>query len=484
MKAHVALCVFAATLIACGDGGPTASSPSSPGTPARLTFVTQPSDVEGNEPIAPVVQVAVLDGFGNTVTTASDPVTVQIGANPGEGALIGSATVSPRAGIATFADLRVDRPGSGYTLAASSGTLVGVESAAFAIRLTFADVSAGGGGHTCGVTRGGSGYCWGSNSVGQLGDGTTVSKRTPALVVTTAGLAFAAVNAGNVHTCSITRSGAAYCWGFNEKGQLGDRTLTERTVPVPVFGQATFVTLSAGYDHTCGVALGGTVCWGNNASGELGDGTRIQRTTPDLVRGLPALAAVSAGAFFTCGVTTAGAGFCWGRGGSLGDGSTTFSDVPVAVSGGLTFVALSSGSLHSCGVTPTGAAYCWGYNGNGELGDGTTIDRTSPVIVAGGITFVGVSAGHLHSCGVTSGGAAYCWGNNTSGQLGDGTTLGRTTPTLVAAPAGVRFAVVSAGAHSCGVTPTGAAYCWGYNRNGELGNGSMISSDVPVRVVQ
>src|SRR5207248_3215711 len=225
-----------------------------------------------------------------------------------------------------------------------------------------------------------------------------------------------------------------------------------------------------------------------------GDGTP---TSPPGATGL-AWAAVSAGFEHTCGLTTAGVAYCWGQGyaGKLGDGSTSDRSSPVLVAGGVRFVSLSAGGHHTCAVTAAGAAYCRGYNVYGQLGVGTTTGPEScptanpdvtvycslaPAPVAGGIAFAAVSAGAEHSCGVTAAGAAYCWGSNRAGQLGDGTTTQRLTPVPVASS--VRFTAVSAGSfHTCGLTAAGDAYCWGGNGAGQLGDGTGTDSFVPVPV--
>lgn len=193
-------------------------------------FTAQPSTATAGVAISPAVEVTVQDAFGNTVTSATDAVTVAIGTNPGGGTLAGTTTISAVDGIATFFDLSIDLLGSGYTLLATSGSLSGSTSAPFDVVLTFASVSAGQD-HTCGLTSGGDAYCWASNANGQLGDGTTTSSVTPVVV---AGVLFASVTAGGDHTCGVTTAGDAYCWGRNADGQLADGTTGSSFVSVRV----------------------------------------------------------------------------------------------------------------------------------------------------------------------------------------------------------------------------------------------------------
>ena len=354
--------------------------------------------------------------------------------------------------------------------------------------LTFASVSAGPF-HSCGVTTAGAAYCWGDNTYGQLGNGEYglfdpwgYASSTPVAVA--GGLIFERVSAGGEHSCGVTTTGATYCWGRNENGELGNgSTSTLESTPVAVAGGLTFATVSAaGLDpwgngpsgYSCGVTTaGGAHCWGSNGHGELGNGSTTNSSTPVAVAGELVFASVSAGAGHNCGVTTAGEAYCWGDNyfGELGNGSTTNSNMPVAVAGGLTFASVSADAFRSsCGVTTAGAAYCWGFS-----------HSRTPVALAGEITFATVSAGSGHSCGVSTAGVAYCWGYNDSGELGDGSTINSNTPVVVAG--GLTFATVSAGnGHSCGVTTTGAAHCWGANAHGELGDDSTTSSSSPVAV--
>ena len=174
----------------------------------------------------------------------------------------------------------------------------------------------------------------------------------------------ASVGAGNIHTCGLTVTGNAYCWGFNDFGQLGDGSTTGSLTPVLVSGGIRFSSISTRGGHTCGVTpVGDVYCWGENFRGQLGDGTTINRLTPVLVSGGLSFASVSTAFSETCGVTTGGDAYCWGENffGQLGDGTTINRLTPVPVAGGLTFASLSTGAT-TCGVTTTGAAYCWGRN--------------------------------------------------------------------------------------------------------------------------
>ena len=199
------------------------------------------------------------------------------------------------------------------------------------------------------------------------------------------------------------------------------------------------------------------------------------------------LARVSGGSAHSCGLTSGGAAYCWGFNayGQLGTGTTTDSKVPVPVVGGLSFTFLAAGQHHNCGIATSGTTYCWGFNRDGQLGNGTLGGiSTVPLPVVGSQAFAFLAAALYQTCGVTVGNAAYCWGGNYSGQLGNGTNRLRIPVPTPVEDHGVAFSTVSTGSdHSCGMTPLGAAYCWGANYVGQLGTGSMSDSRVPVPVV-
>jgi alpha-tubulin suppressor-like RCC1 family protein len=382
-------------------------------------------------------------------------------------------------------------------VSASSGGVSSTE-AIEVTTVTFASVSTGFA-YSCGVTPTSAAWCWGGKApgveLGELGSGSPYGTLVPTMV--TGGLSFTQISAGWLHTCGLTTNQAAYCWGRNEYGVLGDGSslYDPSFIPVAVRGGLSFAALSVGSFHNCGVTTSNAAyCWGKNDVGELGLGTTGPEscytgganvpcsTIPLAVAGGLAFSMVSAGGELSCGVTTTGVGYCWGQG-ALGDGSFHSSLVPVPVSGGLTFVAISAGPYGtSCGLTTSGAAYCWGY---GPLGDGTSNSSLVPVPVLGGLTFVTLSTGDGTSCGITGGGDAYCWG----GAIGNGSSAGSLVPVLVSAE--LKFTSISVGraytgdgppAFACGVTTDGTTFCWGSNAAGELGNGTTTSSRVPVKI--
>ncbi len=337
----------------------------------------------------------------------------------------------------------------------------------------------------CGVSSSGDGYCWGNNQAGALGDGSIVPRPTPTRIAR--GIEFTRVSAGSDHTCGRAVNGSAYCWGTGSLGQLGNGDTADQTVPTRVALAFPVLSVAVGGAHTCADSVGGTLyCWGDNAAGQLGDGSTTARNTPSKVLGGKLFATFSTGTTHTCAVTASGEMSCWGgnASGQLGDGTTTDRLVPAAITG--TFVAVAAGFDHTCALDAGGSAFCWGANGAGQLGDGTTILRLTPVAVvmppSPPVTYTAITADSGHTCALAATGAAYCWGRNSAGQVGDGTTVDRTGPVPVAG--GLTFAQLSAGAYfTCGVTTERVLYCWGKGSSGQLGTSPASGSLIPVRTV-
>lgn len=346
-----------------------------------------------------------------------------------------------------------------------------------------------GGNNTCAITAIGGVKCWGSNSNSQLGDNSTTTRPAPVDVVGL-GAGVASISVGYYHTCVVTTAGAVKCWGYNSNGQLGDGSTTQRSTPVDVVGlSAGVASVSVGDGHTCAMTTSGAAkCWGRNANGQLGDNSTTQRNTPVDVVGLDSgVSSLSAGYGHTCVVTGDGAAKCWGRNvnGQLGDNSTSQRNSPVAVAGlGSGVASIYASFSHTCAVTTSGAAKCWGDNNSGKLGDNSIAQRNTPVDVVGLSSGVSkISSSYHYSCAIMTSGAAKCWGANSTGQLGNNSTTQRSSPVDVL---GLGSGVVNIAAgyyHACGMMTAGTAKCWGDNSIGQLGNNSTTSSNIPVDVL-
>lgn len=372
--------------------------------------------------------------------------------------------------------------------------------------------------HTCKIMSG-KAYCWGDNTYGELGNGSTMNSNVPVAVYTggvLAGVTLTQITAGDTYTCALSSVGTAYCWGMNGSGQLGNSSTSNSTVSVPVYtggvlAGVTLVQISAGYVSTCALSsTGAAYCWGNGTNGALGNSLATGSNVPvavytgGVLSGV-VLTQISVGNVAACALSAVGAVYCWGYGGAgtLGNGSTTsVQTTPVAVTttgtpiAGLTLIQISVRGSTACALSSAGVPYCWGYGPSGQVGNGTTTAyNLLPVAVTtsgalSGVTLTQITAsGSVNTttdftCALGSTGAAYCWGLDSSGQLGNNSTTQSTTAVTVVATgvlAGVLLTQIDAGtAHVCAMDTTDAVYCWGDGTNGDLGNGSTTQSSVPV----
>lgn len=379
-------------------------------------------------------------------------------------------------------------------------------------------------------------HCWGANANGQLGINSTTIMPNVATTSTVQGLTVNGqarnvlqIAAGGNHACALLDNGATSaivkCWGLNSSGQLGDGTTTQRLTAVQVSWLPEDITsIAAGGATTCAVRSTGLVyCWGNNDNGQLGDGTTNNYSTPQTVSSISNAIAVSVGLAFSCARLNDGYDTvsCWGdndnnelgRSGSTSAYETSKASV-LTDTGTLTSVtALATGANHSCAVSGS-ETRCWGKNHKGQMASGATSatpqNQALKAKVSATPTYVNgaevVSAGYTHVCASFITGKVRCWGEAHKGQLGNGTTW----PNLSVASSEIDYECGSCSSgtveektidlslgnyHSCSVviqqTSTGGSYsqkvrCWGKDDKGQVGDDSTLEPDgisTPVTVL-
>jgi alpha-tubulin suppressor-like RCC1 family protein len=343
---------------------------------------------------------------------------------------------------------------------------------------------------------------WGYNGSGQLGNGTTTINRAPGAV---AGLSeVTAVAAGGEHSLALLANGTVRSWGNNSEGQLGNGSTANSKVPVIVSGLVNVTAIAAGKEHSLALLSNGTVmAWGSNEEGQLGSGAKGTKSTFVLaVKGLSNVTAIAAGGAFNLARLSNGTVVAWGAGeeGQLGNGKKAKSATPVTVKGVTGVTAIAAGREHALALLSNGTVMSWGSNLAHQLGmptkfkvikeeEETVLEEEEqpennpvpePVQALSGAT--AVAAGGEHSLALLGSGEVMAWGSNGNDQLGNGTQGGMSNlPTAVSGLSGV--SAISAGMqHSLALLSSGGVEAWGYNPDGQLGNGSNLNSPVPVAV--
>jgi alpha-tubulin suppressor-like RCC1 family protein len=329
-------------------------------------------------------------------------------------------------------------------------------------------------------------YTWGDNSYGQL------NREILSNVYLNAGQAedftdIVAVAFGNKtrHSLGLTSSGTVVACGYNEWGQLGDGTTTDRETPVAVTGLSGVVSVMTGTSHSLALKSDGTVVtWGKNDYGQLGDGTFDQQSSPVEVEGLTNVVALGGGGNFSVALRADGTVWTWGDNsyGQLGLGSSYEAQAnPVMVPGITNAVAISVGGLHTLVLTQAGDVWAWGYNGSGQIGDGTQTDRDTPILINGLSDVRQLAAGSGHNLVIKNDGSVWGWGDNSRGELGTGST----TPSAQLTPinTGITGMIqVSCGwLLSVGLKSDGTVWSWG-GYAGDIGDGQWSNRLQPVQV--
>ncbi|MEI6742122.1 MAG: Ig-like domain-containing protein [bacterium] len=449
---------------------------------ASTTQRLSPNNVGGI--VAPQINITTLSGFalpGSGYTASSPGFTLAPPTSSRAGAFTFAST-NPNSATIDATTGEVTILGGGSTLLTATQAATSTHDAATAyVSLAFAPVIAQlslAYHNSCGLTTAGGVKCWGYNGWGQIGSAASGVQTTPVNVPGyTSGIA--AIATAHHATCALTTAGAVRCWGWGGYGGLGS-------------GISSGVTaITSGYAHTCALmAYGGVKCWGYNGYGQLGDGTNNDHEAATDVVGLSSgVVAIDAGFQHTCALLNTGAMKCWGSDDQqqLGDGATGRKNVPTQVTGLTSGVAsISSGTYHTCAVLATGAAQCWGANNHGQLGDASSTYRSVPTDVSTlSANVASISAGWEHTCARLTTGAAKCWGRNSEGQLGDGTNGSRNVPVnVVGLSSGVASIETSQSLSTCATVADNNVKCWGYNEWGQLGDGTQTHRNTPVDITQ
>ena len=293
------------------------------------------------------------------------------------------------------------------------------------------------------------------------------------------------ITAGYKMTCGMRTSDELYCWGNNDYGQVGDGTSERRNEPTPIATNIGLNKVSGGLEHSCAILVTSEIeCWGRNQFGQLGNGNRTKQSIPISINLQQTWVDITAGSYHTCAINSSSHIYCWGLNqfGQLGDGTTVNKDSPVRISGESIWTSISAGLYHTCAINTSGDASCWGLNDQKQLGSDRNQNQWPvPDEIQIEHQLIDLSAGRSHSCGLTLSGQALCWGNNDYGQLGDSTQTQRKSPVVV--HGNHIWRSIAAGIHhTCGVTTSGSGYCWGNNQDGQLGSYADLTQLTPEKV--
>ena len=381
--------------------------------------------------------------------------------------------------------------------------------------------------HTCAVTDDGQALCWGTGGDGQLGNSQNNNQGTPVYVVDgnssiTPIEGIVQISTGYEYTCALNIESKVFCWGSQADGRLGNGVTSGAVINYPVtvktditsnpsINLSNIVQIASRGSHTCALSSDGEVfCWGKGNKGQLGNDADSSQNLPVKVVAqdgstdpLTGIIQISTGGKHTCALNLEGEVFCWGYHvyGQLGDNSTATSMAyPVKVvidSVGTPFNNIAqvvAGSNHTCALNNDGNVFCWGYGASGRLGHDEDTSSSLPVSVVesdGSQSLLSnvtqIATGSSHTCALKTDSTLVCWGVGGNGQLGNNAKDNHDAPVVVVSGNGetsplANIVEVAVGAtHTCALNSAGNIYCWGYGKDGALGdnNGSHHDVDYP-----
>ena len=340
--------------------------------------------------------------------------------------------------------------------------------------------------HGCAIVSGtGQAKCWGANDYGRLGVGDTTMRSSPTAINDSS--AYSSIATASYHSCGIlASSGRVTCWGYNNRGQLGNGDTTNRLSPTFTSDTSAYSAISVGDYHSCGIRANDSrvLCWGRGDNGQLGTGGSSQYNNPTLTSDVSAYSAISAKGYGSCGILAdTGQVKCWGINteGQLGTETPgTMNRDPAYIGDLSAFSSISIGTNHGCAIRANDSrVLCWGANGWGQLGRGFIDDsvppfyRGVPALTTDTSAYSAISTTGVTTCGIiASTGRVKCWGYNSDGSIGAGyTSAGVSNPTHTSDTSA--YSDVSG---TCGVVAsTGQIKCWGPNGLGYVGDGTTTT---------
>ena len=320
-------------------------------------------------------------------------------------------------------------------------------------------------------------YCWGYNEYGQVGNKTIDNQLTPVKVLENVKEFSMSKRVGYTFG-AITSNGDLYCWGYNKYGQVGDGTTTNQLTPIKVLENVKDFSISSNYTSGAITANGDLYCWGNNEYGQVGNGTTdrgYKQLTP--VKILENVKDFSVG-YTTAALTINGDLYCWGDNESGQVGNETSYRVqtsPVKILENIKEFSLNGTTT---ALTLDGDLYCWGYNSNGEVGNGTRDNQKTPIKILENVKKCLMTD---TASAITTNGELYCWGYNSNGEVGNGKTNKQLSPIKILE--NVDEFVLKDGT-STALTVSGELYRWGDNGSWQVGNGNSFRQLTPVKIME